>query len=131
LSELTGARESRTNTMQDLLFRVKDDFVQAQRAERLVTILRDAIIPQATMALRASQASYGVSKVDFLTLLNSLLTLQDSELELHGEMVAHEKALARLEEVTGGPLTSTGPLPSGDGARRLDRGERTTEGVHR
>jgi hypothetical protein len=31
--------------------------------------------------------------------------LQDSELELHGEMVSHEKALARLEAITGGPLT--------------------------
>ena len=131
VSELTGARESLTNTMQDVLFRVKDDFVQAQRAERLVTILRDAIIPQATMALQASQSGYGVGKVDFLTLLNSLLTLQDSELELHGEMVAHEKALARLEEVTGGPLTITGSLTPGDGVRTLDSGERNTEGVLR
>jgi len=131
LSETAGARESFTNTRQDLLFRVKDDFVQAQRAERLVTILRDAIIPQATMALQASQAGYGVGKVDFLTLLNSLLTLQDSELELHGEMVAHEKALARLEEVTGGPLTSTGPLPPGQGARSMDSGKENREGEFR
>ncbi len=125
-ADLSGARESLTNTRQDLLFRVKDDFVQAQRAERLVTILRDAIIPQATKALQASQAGYGVGKVDFLTLLNSLLTLQDSELELHGEMAAHEKALARLEEVTGGPLTITGPLPSAEGRRTMEGGERNT-----
>jgi len=129
MSEIAGARESLTNTRQDLLFRVKDDFVQAQRAERLVTILRDAIIPQDTMALQASQASYGVGKIDFLTLLNSLLTLQESELELHGEMVAHERAMARLEEVTGGPLTIPDSLPHGEGARTLDSGERTTEGV--
>jgi len=129
LAETTEARESLTNTRQDLLFRVKDDFVQAQRAERLVAILRDAIIPQATLALRASQSGYGVGKVDFLTLLNSLLTLQESELELHGEMVAHEKALARLEEVTGGPLTNSGSLPPGDGARMFGSGERITEGA--
>lgn len=102
---LSSAREEFTTTRQDVLFQVKDSFVQAQRAERLVMILRDAIIPQATLALRASQSSYAVGKVDFLTLLNSLLTLQDSELELHGEMVSHEKALARLEAITGGPLT--------------------------
>jgi len=131
VSELTGARESLTNTMQDVLFRVKDDFVQAQRAERLVTILRDAIIPQATLALQSSQAGYGVGKVDFLTLLNSLLTLQDSELELHGEMVAHEKALARLEEVTGGLLRSPVALPPGEGTQMLDSGVRSTEGVRR
>ncbi|MBI5777100.1 MAG: TolC family protein [Nitrospirae bacterium] len=104
LAGLSGAREDLTATRQDLLFQVKDGFVQAQRAERLITILRDAIIPQATLALLAAQAGYGVGKVDFLTLLNSLLTLQESQLELHGEMVNHEKALARLEAVTGGPL---------------------------
>lgn len=128
-ADLSGARESLTNTRQDLLFRVKDDFVQTQRAERLVTILRDAIIPQATKALQASQAGYGVGKVDFLTLLNSLLTLQDSELEMHGEMAAHEKALARLEEVTGGPLTISGPLPPSEGRDRMERGQRNTGGM--
>ncbi len=129
LADLSGARESLTNTRQDLLFRVKDDFVQAQRAERLVTILRDAIIPQATKALQASQAGYGVGKVDFLTLLNSLLTLQESELEIHGEMAAHEKALARLEEVTGGPLTISGPLPPAEGRHTMESGQRNTEGM--
>lgn len=132
LSELSGARDSLANSLQDVLFRVKDDFVQAQRAERLVTILRDAIIPQATSALQASQAGYGVGKVDFLTLLNSLLTLQESELELHGEMVAHEKALARLEEVTGGQLKPAPSLSSGETARIAEGGTRSVNKiVHR
>lgn len=109
VASLESAREEFSATRQDLLFQVKDGFVQAQRAERLITILRDAIIPQATLGLQAAQAGYTVGKVDFLTLLNSLLTLQDSQLELHGEMVNHEKALARLEAVTGGPLNA--PLP--------------------
>lgn len=104
LANLEGAREDFTATRQDLLFQVKDGFVQAQRAERLITILRDAIIPQATLALQSAQAGYAVGRVDFLTLLNSLLTLQDSQLEMHGEMVNHERALARLEAVTGGAL---------------------------
>lgn len=105
LASLAGAREDLTATKQDLLFQVKDGFVQAQRAERLITILRDAIIPQATLGLQAAQAGYAVGKVDFLTLLNSLLTLQESQLELHSEMVNHERAVARLEAVTGGPLS--------------------------
>jgi cobalt-zinc-cadmium efflux system outer membrane protein len=112
VANLESAREDFTAARQDLLFQVKDSFVQAQRAERLVTILRDAIIPQATLGLQAAQAGYAVGKVDFLTLLNSLLTLQDSQLELHSEMVNHEKALARLEAATGGSL---------DGAERKPR----------
>jgi outer membrane protein, heavy metal efflux system len=104
-ADLSRAREDLTATRQDLLFQVKDAFERAQRATRLVKIVGKAIIPQATLALQSAQAGYSVDKVDFLTLLNNLLTLQENELELHGEMVEHEKAVARLEELTGGPLT--------------------------
>jgi outer membrane protein TolC len=86
---------------QDLLFRLQDNVAQVQRAEQLVAILQDAIIPQATLTLESAQAGYAVGSVDFLTLLNSLLTLQENELELHSEMVEHEKAIARLEEILG------------------------------
>jgi len=107
VADLSRAREDLTATRQDLLFQVKDAFERARRATRLVKIVGQAIIPQATLALQSAQAGYGVDKVDFLTLLNNLLTLQENELELHGEMVEHEKAVARLEELTGGPLTET------------------------
>jgi len=86
---------------QDLLFRVKDGVVQVKRAEELIAILKDGLLPQARLTLEASKAGYQVGKVDFLTLLNSLLTLQENELELHGEMAEHEKAVARLEEIIG------------------------------
>ncbi|CAI8860624.1 MULTISPECIES: TolC family protein [Methylococcus] len=86
---------------QDLLARIKDNVAQAERAEQLVRLLRDGIIPQSRLTLASAQASYAVGKVDFLTLLNSLLTLQENELEFHGEITEHEKALARLEAIIG------------------------------
>src|SRR5215831_4331439 len=86
---------------QELFFRMQDNVVQAQRAEKLIALLTDAILPQARLTLESAQAGYAVGKVDFLTLLTSLLTLQDNELELHGEIIEHEKALARLEEIIG------------------------------
>jgi outer membrane protein, heavy metal efflux system len=105
VQEALATRESATQDLQavrqDLLFRLKDNFAQAQRAERLISILQNAIIPQATFTLESAQAGYAVGTVDFLTLLNSLLTLQENQLELHGEMVEHEKAIARLEEILG------------------------------
>ncbi|HXF92480.1 MAG TPA: TolC family protein [Nitrospiraceae bacterium] len=121
LARLAGAREDLAAARQDILFQVKDAFVQTQRAERLITILRDAIIPQSTLALQAAQAGYAVGKVDFLTLLNSLLTLQENQLELHGEMVAHEQAVARLEALTGGSLAATRRPFSADTQRGRDK----------
>ncbi len=86
---------------QELLARLKDNLAQAERAGQLVKLLKDAIIPQSRLTLASAQASYSVGKVDFLTLLNSLLTLQENELEFHSEMAEHEKALARLEGILG------------------------------
>lgn len=86
---------------QELLARIKDNVAQAERAELLIKLLRDAIIPQSRLTLASAQASYAVGSVDFLTLLNSLLTLQENELEFHSEMVEHKKALARLEGIIG------------------------------
>ncbi len=88
-------------TKQELLFRVQDNLARLTRAEELVRLLSEALIPQARLTLASAQANYSVGKVDFLTLLNSLLTLQENEIELHGEMTEHEKALARLEEIIG------------------------------
>ncbi|MGH8515014.1 MAG: TolC family protein, partial [Gammaproteobacteria bacterium] len=96
-----AARDELQTVRQELLFRMKDNVAQTGRSEELVAILEGAINPQARLTLASAQAGYGVGKVDFLTLLNSLLTLQESELELHGEIVEHEKALARIEEIIG------------------------------
>ncbi len=86
---------------QELNARVNDEVAQIERAEQLVKLLDGAIIPQARATLASAKAGYAVGRVDFLTLLNSLLTLQDNELELHAEIVEHEKAVARLEEILG------------------------------
>lgn len=86
---------------QELLARVQDNTAQEQRAAQLVKLLGEAIIPQSRLTLASAQASYAVGKVDFLTLLNSLLTLQENELEYHSELAEHEKALARLEGIIG------------------------------
>lgn len=88
-------------THRELSFQAKNDYLLIQRSAQLINLIQHTIIPQATLTFRSSQATYGVGKVDFLTLLNNLLTLQDNELELHSEIAQHEKAIAKLEEITG------------------------------
>ena len=104
LATLSSAKADWMTSRQDVLFRVKDAFVRAKRAERLVKVVGLAIIPQATLALQSAQAGYAVGRVDFLTLLNNLLTLQENELELHGEKVAHEKGDRPVGRNDGGEI---------------------------
>lgn len=85
----------------ELAMRIRDEVARIERAERLIDLLRNAIIPQARLTFDSARSGYTVGRVDFLTMLNSLLTLQENELELHAEIAAHEKARARLEEIIG------------------------------
>lgn len=106
-----GVRESEENynadfetlyaIHRDLLFQVKNAFLEAKRSKSLIHLIQYSVIPQAILTFSSGQASYGVGKVDFLTLLNSLLMLQENELELQNEIIQHEKAITEIEEVTG------------------------------
>ncbi len=86
---------------QELAARLGDAVARLERAEQVIGLLTGAIIPQARATLASANASYAVGRVDFLTLLNSLLTLQDNELEMLAETAEHEKAVALIEELVG------------------------------
>jgi outer membrane protein TolC len=105
VAEAVAAREGAAGDLQatrkELEMRVRDEAAQIDRAEDLIALLGKAIIPQAQLTLDSARSSYAVARVDFLTLLNSLFTLQENELELQMEIAEHEKARARLEEILG------------------------------
>ena len=104
LANLEVARKNYDTVLQQALFQVKDNFERARRAKRLVRLLEKAIIPQASLVLKSSMAEYGVGKVDFFTLMDNVLKLQQDLLDLHRQRTDHEIALAKIEEVVGQPL---------------------------
>ena len=89
------------STHKDLSFQIKNSYLLVQRSGQLIDLIKNTIIPQAKLTFNSSRENYGVGKVDFMTMLNNLLTLQDNELELQAEIVQHEKAVAQIEEITG------------------------------
>lgn len=103
--EAIAGREAASEDLQDLrqelTAQVIDHMAQIERSRRIIELLGNAIIPQARATLDSARASYTVGKVDFLTLLSSLLTLQESELDLYEQIVGHETARARLEAIIG------------------------------
>jgi outer membrane protein TolC len=103
--EARAAREGAAGDLQavrqELAMRVRDEVAQIERAEKLIALLKGAIIPQVQLTLDSARSGYSVGRVDFLMLLDSLFTLQENELELRMEIAEHEKARARLEEIIG------------------------------
>jgi outer membrane protein TolC len=101
LSRYNADVEDLYSTHRDLSFQIKNSYLLVQRSGQLIELIRDTIIPQARLTFNSSRENYGVGNVDFMTMLNNLLTLQDNELELQAEIVQHEKAIAQIEEITG------------------------------
>jgi outer membrane protein TolC len=112
--DVTEARENYEAARNNVLFILKDNFISARTAENLTELYKEGIIPQSTLSLESAISSYQVGEIDFLTLLNNLITLFNFELEYYEQLATFNKSLARIEEVTGIDLTLSNPLGTGD-----------------
>jgi len=100
-ANLEASRHSEENVLSVLRYRVKQEFLAAQAGERLMNLYSQALLPQSRLTLDSSLASYGTGTTDFLSVLTNFSTLLDYELNYQQQLAEHEKALARLEELTG------------------------------
>ena len=112
--EVSEAQENYESTKNSLLFEVKDNYITATTAEKLVELYQTGIIPQSTLSLESAISGYQVGNIDFLTLLNNLITLFNFELEYYGQLAEYQKALARIEEIAAIDLIGNGSADSGD-----------------
>ena len=92
------------NTSTLLFFRIKDRYLAATTAQRLVKLYGTTIIPQSSLSLESAISGYEVGKVDFLTLLDNLVTLLNYELSYYEQLSNQEKAIAALEPFVGANL---------------------------
>ena len=98
---LAQTRHSYEATNQVLAFRIKDDYLTADASSRLLKIYGQTVIPQASLALESSLASYETGAVDFLSVLTNYTMVLEYELNYYEEMQNFYLALSRLEEMTG------------------------------
>jgi len=83
---------------------IADTLAQLERREKLVALYQSGIIPQAEQALESATIGYRVGKVDFLTLLDSRLTLFTYEREYYESLAEHQMRKAQLEALVGKDL---------------------------
>jgi len=72
-----------------------------QRTERQLELYKTGIIPQASMQIKSALSAYTVNKIDFMSLLDSQMTLYRYELEYHEALTEYEKNLSSLEAAVG------------------------------
>ena len=98
---LESARRKEQNELTVLRYRVKQEYLQVQSALRLLDLYSQGIVPQSRLTLESSLASYETGATDFQSVLGNFSTILDYELGYLQQIATHEKALARLEELTG------------------------------
>jgi hypothetical protein len=73
----------------------------AETSYRLMNMYSTTVVPQASLALQSSLASYESGAVDFLSVLMNFTSMLDYELDYQDESLNYFLALTRLEEMTG------------------------------
>lgn len=105
LTEATASFEaekrSLENTTTVLMFKIRDKYLAQTTAKRLMKLYSTTIVPQSSLSLESAIAGYEVGKVDFLTLLDNLVTLLNYELNYYEQLSNEEKAVAALEPLVG------------------------------
>ena len=72
-----------------------------QRTDRQLDLYKTGIIPQASLQIKSALSAYTVNRIDFMTLLDSQMTLYRYDLEYHEALTEYEKNLASLEAAVG------------------------------
>ena len=85
----------------EILYMITDMVTMIKRSERQLELYQTGIIPQAGLQINSSLSAYRVNKADFMTLLDSQMTLYKYELEFHQALTEYERNVANLGAVAG------------------------------
>jgi outer membrane protein TolC len=99
--EAESARNQTRATQLQVSTAAESSLVAIRTAERIMSIYRDGLIPQGETSQASAMAAYRVGKVDFQTLLSSLLDLQNLRQEYYRSLADHEIAVAKIQQVIG------------------------------
>ncbi len=88
-------------TKNEIFYMIADGAAMIHQRERQYELYRTGIIPQASLQVNSALSAYQVGKVDFLTLVDSQLSLYRYEIEYHQAITEYEKSIANLEAAVG------------------------------
>ena len=99
--DIQSAKDQLTAMANEIRFMVSEKLTDIERAERQIEHLKTGIIPLATLSLDSAIASYRVNKVDFITMLDNLMTLFKYEIQYYRLLSEHRKNIAEIEAAVG------------------------------
>jgi outer membrane protein TolC len=108
LAEVKLAEAQYRAMKNEILYMITDMASMIERTERQVELYKTGILPQTSLQVTSAMSAYRVNKADFMTLLDSRMTLYRYELEYHQALTEYEKNMANLEAIVGKQLFQKG-----------------------
>jgi len=99
----------RRDLTNQVLDQVQRQYERVGVAARTEAIYRRTLIPQTTERTAAARAGYQTGRVDFLTVIDSLRSLEEVRLLRDRAVRDYQQALADLERAVGRPLSELAP----------------------
>ena len=96
---------------------VSEAYAGLVRARNLATLYRSTVLPQAEAAVTSAHAAYRTGSVDFMTLLDTRMTLNEYRQELFALQAEQGKAWAELEMLIGRVLVDPDEIAGAAGQR--------------
>lgn len=91
--------------------RLRQQTALAEQSLKSARLYQTAILPQARLTVESTLAAYRVNRVDFMTLLDSQMTVLNSEISLATTMAGYNKALAEIDLLAGKSPVNSSPIP--------------------
>ena len=85
----------------ELIAKLRQQVAIAEQSRESARLFETGILPQARLALESTLAAYRVNRVDFPMLLDSQMTVLSYEINHAAALVALNKALAEIDQLTG------------------------------
>ena len=105
----TAAVHDLANAKTMLASNIRDSVAMMRSSERLMELYRQGLIPKTYQDFELSLSGYRTGKVEGITVVSRLKALLDYETSYWTQFVEREKAIARIEALTGGEIRGQGP----------------------
>ncbi|MBI5188707.1 MAG: TolC family protein [Nitrospirae bacterium] len=80
---------------------LRDNLSMINASEKLMELYRDALIPKTKQGFESALSGYIAGKIELITVIKNLTSLIDYETSYWNQFAEREKAIARIEVITG------------------------------
>lgn len=87
----------------EIASKLRQQVANAEQSLKSARLYETGILPQARLGVESSLAAYRVNRVDFLTLLDSQMTVLNFEISYAAALAGYNKALAEIDLLVGKP----------------------------